>query len=235
MADSTVTNVIDNSRFKYTQQVKTANNEMGKDQFLKLLMAQLQNQDPMEPSDNTQMIAQMAQFSSLEAINNLTTSFSQTQAYSMIGKGIIGTMRDPVTGITSEIGGKVDSAGIRDGKAYVMVGDALVWAENIGQVFDNNAVTGDVNSIMAGTNMVGKYVRAETGAGADKTIAEGIVTKMMIRSGNLFVQVGDKEILLSQIQEVSNEPFSAEGVPAPTVAEPPVTETPAAIDEGSAD
>jgi len=68
---------------------------LGKQDFLKLLMAQLQNQDPMKPMDDTQMIAQMAQFSALEASqqlnatiqtnNNMQTIF---QAGALIGKYI---------------------------------------------------------------------------------------------------------------------------------------------------
>src|SRR5258708_12489420 len=47
---------------------------LGKQDFLKLLMAQLQNQDPMKPMDDTQMIAQMAQFSALEASQQLNAT-----------------------------------------------------------------------------------------------------------------------------------------------------------------
>ncbi len=48
--------------------------EMGKDAFLKLLVAQLQNQDPLDPMDNGEFVAQLAQFSSLEGIKNLGVS-----------------------------------------------------------------------------------------------------------------------------------------------------------------
>jgi flagellar basal-body rod modification protein FlgD len=67
--------------------------QLGKQDFLKLLMAQLQNQDPMKPMDDTQMIAQMAQFSALEATQSLqqtiqTNNNMQTiaQAGALIGK-----------------------------------------------------------------------------------------------------------------------------------------------------
>src|SRR5713101_9569448 len=68
---------------------------LGKQDFLKLLMAQLQNQDPSKPMDDTQMIAQMAQFSALEATQQLqqtiqNSSNMQTifQAGALIGKYI---------------------------------------------------------------------------------------------------------------------------------------------------
>lgn len=49
--------------------------ELDRDAFLRLLVLEMQNQDPLEPVDNTDMIAQLAQFSALEQMNNLNASF----------------------------------------------------------------------------------------------------------------------------------------------------------------
>jgi len=46
-------------------------NEIGKEAFLKLLVAQMEHQDPLDPTDNTEFVSQLAQFSSLEAMQNL--------------------------------------------------------------------------------------------------------------------------------------------------------------------
>jgi flagellar basal-body rod modification protein FlgD len=88
---------------------------LGKQDFLKLLMAQLQNQDPLKPMDDSQMIAQMAQFSALEATQSLTSTIQQssnmqtvTQAGALIGRYIEAQAADgtttagAVTGVTFE-------------------------------------------------------------------------------------------------------------------------------------
>jgi len=56
----------------------TANNDLGKDEFLQLLVAQLRNQDPLEPMEDMQFIAQMAQFSELEQIVNMNESLNNS-------------------------------------------------------------------------------------------------------------------------------------------------------------
>jgi flagellar basal-body rod modification protein FlgD len=74
---------------------RTASQELGKDDFLKLLLAQLSNQDPTSPMENTQFIAQMAQFSSLEQMTNMSTEFTKlanmlnsSEAVNVIGKTV---------------------------------------------------------------------------------------------------------------------------------------------------
>jgi len=58
------------------QSTRTPKNQLDKDAFVTLLAAQLQYQDPLSGADNTQYIAQMAQFSSLEQMQNLNSSMS---------------------------------------------------------------------------------------------------------------------------------------------------------------
>jgi len=58
----------------YTESLFNNSDVMGKDEFLKLLVFQMKNQDPFQPMDNSQFLAQLAQFSSLETLNNINDS-----------------------------------------------------------------------------------------------------------------------------------------------------------------
>jgi flagellar basal-body rod modification protein FlgD len=101
---------------------------LGKDDFLKLLVAQLQHQDPMQPTDNAEYMGQLAQFSTLEQITNvgqemkrMRASSQVDQAVSMIGKNVGYLLAD---GTAAE--GVVGSVSIEDGEITLKVGTAVV-------------------------------------------------------------------------------------------------------------
>jgi flagellar basal-body rod modification protein FlgD len=110
---------------------------LGKDAFLKLLVAQLQHQDPLNPVDNAQYIAQLAQFSTLEQMTNvgdsmarLTFSSQVTQALSLVGKSITFERKDGTTGE-----GAVTSVSFQDGKKILLsVGTEQVSPDSIRSV-----------------------------------------------------------------------------------------------------
>src|SRR5690625_4090242 len=68
---------IDSSFYLANTEQRRPSSELGKDEFLKILMAQLQNQDPLNPLDDKDFIAQMATFSSLEQLMNMSKSIDK--------------------------------------------------------------------------------------------------------------------------------------------------------------
>ena len=86
-----------------TQAVSGKNAEMGKDQFLKLFVAQLQMQDPMNPMKDQDFMGQMASFSTLEQVSNLAkaneaiaANLTQSHAVGLIGRTVTYTGDDDV-------------------------------------------------------------------------------------------------------------------------------------------
>lgn len=108
--------------------VSATQNELGKDAFLQLLVTQMQYQDPLQPADNTEMIAQLAQFSSLEQMNNLNDKFAEfsgnlDQLNFLSASGMIGR---EVSGIDVDgelLQGQVDGVKLIGSVVYLTVGD----------------------------------------------------------------------------------------------------------------
>lgn len=96
--------------------------KLGSQDFLNLMMKQLQYQDPMDPVSNTEFIAQQAQFSQLESTttmsNNIASNNSISQALSLVGKSV--TLTDP-DNKDNIISGKVSSASINGKNSSITV------------------------------------------------------------------------------------------------------------------
>jgi len=96
--------------------------------YMKLLMAELQNQNPLEPLDNQQMAAQLAQFSQLQQLESMSSSFAEVLAAtnrsyvnSLIGKEISYIFQDELTGVVERRRGEVDEIYDVDGENFLVV------------------------------------------------------------------------------------------------------------------
>jgi flagellar basal-body rod modification protein FlgD len=111
---------------------------LGKDDFLKLMVAQLKYQNPLSPSDQSQMMSQMAQFSMVEGINNLQSTMAQqgasnsvSQAVGLIGKELTFLKQDGTNGT-----GVASSVSLADGAVTVHVGNTDVALSDVLKVSD---------------------------------------------------------------------------------------------------
>ncbi|WP_035179074.1 flagellar hook assembly protein FlgD [Alkalihalobacterium bogoriense] len=125
------------------QQKSTPGNILGKDDFLKMLITQLQNQDPLNPMEDREFIAQMAQFSSLEQMTNMSTAIQQfvktqtsqnlVQHSELIGKKVKWELEvkiDDFRSRTEEHENTVTSVKVDKNGAISIQLDSGVWIRN---------------------------------------------------------------------------------------------------------
>lgn len=101
--------------------------DLGKDAFMQLLVTQMQYQDPLNPSSDTEFISQLATFSSLEQMQNLNSTFSQTQAFGLVGAEIK-VSADNNAGFVEGI---VDYVTVSNGKTYFSIEGTLYSADKL--------------------------------------------------------------------------------------------------------
>src|SRR3954453_10003825 len=107
-----------------TQQTRNTSGALGKDDFLKLLVGQLQHQDPLAPSDDQQWIGQMAAFSQLEQVSN-TAETTQKIVDTLNVNGTLSLIGHTVSYLDSDGGahsGVVQTVDMAGGKASLTVG-----------------------------------------------------------------------------------------------------------------
>jgi len=124
-----------------TNKVKSAQDltATDKESFLKLLVAQLQYQDPMNPTTDREYIGQLAQFRTLEMMQSLSDTMTAMLDMQQLGQGaaLIGkTVEATQTGSDELICGKVTEVGIENGVAILKVGDQVVPLHNVVRVAD---------------------------------------------------------------------------------------------------
>ena len=114
-----------------------SNNSLGKDAFLQLLVTQMKYQDPLNPSSDTEFVAQLATFSQLEQLQNLGTTMTNSQSFSLVGKDVIMKSVDS-NGSTSYYSGTVDFVTVTNGKAYFSIGGNLYPADQLDTVINSD-------------------------------------------------------------------------------------------------
>ena len=197
-------------------QAAGAKNVMGKDEFMKMLIAQLQNQDPLNPMDGTEFAVQLAQFTSLEKLTNLNetmsvlpdylSTFANAQMVTMIGNDALakGNMIDvssttakisyslpsSTAGATIDIynanGMKVDSLKVGNQSAGV---NTMTW--NCGNI-NPGSYTFDVSA----TDSNGKAVTVDT-------LLSGTVTGASFKNGSAYLTINGQSVAFSNVIAVS--------------------------------
>lgn len=121
-----------------TTTTSSSNDSLNFQSFIQLLATELQYQDPQNPVDSTQYVAQMAQFASLNKLQSIGASIDSSQAYNLIGKTVHYETTDS-SGTTTSGSGVVDSVSIKNSTAYVNIGSKKVALSSIVGVSNTTA------------------------------------------------------------------------------------------------
>lgn len=131
---------IDTSKVTQLNDTSKSSNSLDKDAFLQLLVTQMKYQDPLNPSSNTEYMSQLAQFTSLEEMENLNSTFRQSDAQSLVGSYVIVKTEDS-SGGTDYVSGLVDYVTMTNGKPYLSINDNYYSYEDIDSVVDVDYIT----------------------------------------------------------------------------------------------
>ena len=188
---------------------------LGKDDFLKMMIAQLKHQDPLNPMDGTAFTAQLAQFSSLEQLQNINTqltaftkqqqSLGNTQAVNLIGKDVLAkgsTLSvdgNPVT-LSYNLAGDAAGGQIQIYDPNGMLVDTLSFKnqkQGLNSVTWNcpGSAKGTYSFAVSALDSSGKAVSADT-------LVQGTVTGVNYHDSATYLSVGSREIGFSDVISV---------------------------------
>ena len=109
------------------------NSELGQDAFLQLMITQFRNQDPTKPLEPNDFLAQLAQFSTLETMQNLDQRLEAISGAQMLGQaaGLIGKSVEGALADGTRVSGTVSEVRLVDGSPWLTVGDQTVELSRI--------------------------------------------------------------------------------------------------------
>ena len=199
-----------------TSTTANAKNVLGKDAFLQMMIAQLKNQDPLNPMDGTAFVAQLAQFSSLEQLSNLNTTmgtlpnylgqFSNAQMANLIGNTATATGNViNVSGSSAKITYRLPSD-IQSGTIKIynsngsLVDTVKIGSQKTGLQSStwncSNQATGSYTYEITATDKAGKAVTV------DKMIY-GTVTGVSFKNNLSYLTINGQEVAFSDVVAIN--------------------------------
>lgn len=167
-----------------------SNSYMNFDSYLKLLVSQMQNQDFNDPMKDSEVLNQMAQYSMLEGIKNMTQQSNISYATSLVGK--IVTVSDGYDYYT----GKVESVVVSNGEPALMIGGKGYSSSTVSDIVDED-VYKDLYT------MVGKNVQTKTAD--EESLIAGKVTDVVFYGGNGYVVINGKDAVPVELVEIISD------------------------------
>ena len=200
---------------KYKDKYVDATNELvNSETFMQLLVAEMTNQDPLEPTSNTEFISQLATFSQMQYARDSSTYAMANYAASLVGKTATASKMDGKNLVTKT--GVVESVTRNESKKSYMVkidGESFDLSK-ITAVRDTvkddesentGALTGNAlgESIARASAMVGMYASVEKIEDGITTKDSGFIASIKVKDGVITAVINDREYRLTDITEVT--------------------------------
>lgn len=181
-----------------TSQGTNSKSALGMDAFLQLLAAEMSHQDSMNPMSNTEFISQMAQFTSLQEMQNLNKISTSQYGSGLVGKKVIVASYDS-NGNYSEDSGIVTNCDFSTTNPSVVVNGKYYDFSSIMEVVSDPGS----NSFQYGASLVGKNVTVSSiGSDGKKADITGTVTGCNFANGNVSIVIDGKNYDLSAVTKI---------------------------------
>ena len=118
------------------KKTKTGDDSLDKDAFLKILVAEMQYQDPLQPSSNTEWVTQMASFSQIEELQSVSDTVTEQSASDLVGKRVIIAASENTTGEINYVSGTVECIEKQEDGVYLSVNGYLYSYDDLYAVVD---------------------------------------------------------------------------------------------------
>ena len=199
---------------------KPARAELGRDQFLHLLVTQLKFQDPLSPLKADAFAAQLAQFSSVEQLTKLNETIASQQqdsalrtlldkttlGASLIGRHIVAEGNDFTVDGSGNANIRVN-VGADGGKATLVLLDGngvAVSSQAAGVVRGGQQILKLATGLPAGTYRYRLDVESASGARVSaQTLTDGVVDGVVFEGGIVWLKVGNRKIQLDKLSEIT--------------------------------
>ena len=191
-------------------------NTIGKDDFFKMLLAQIQNQNPLDPMDGKDFAAQLAQFSSLERLGNINdqletmnlyqASVNNAQSLNLIGrevtaKGDVLKVEGEPVDLTYNLSGYAKKVSI---KIYDEEGSLVDTLEFGNQKEGRNSVVWDCNNVSKGNYTFDVSAIDDNGDNVDvDTMTTGVVAGVTFKNGSSYLSINGQDIAFGDVISVN--------------------------------
>ncbi len=201
---------VDSDYLKITEEVKSQS-ELDKDAFINLLVTQMKYQDPLEPMDNSEMLAQLAQFTALEQMMNVAQASQKQLANGMIGKYVEYLYENSEEGISEYRVGKVDYVKMTGDTPVLGIGDVEVKMDAVYQVYDSSNIEANTTAFqLLGKTVQGLLEETKEDGSKASVIIEGEVLGIEMKDGNPYLAIGTGakkvSIAFDKVQNVVDKP-----------------------------